>query len=61
MEYRLSHVLDNISNKLESLGCIKEAHDIDIISNTLERYGSNAIPKGLQGLAAVFTKGKNKS
>ena len=56
MLYRLSYVLDSISNRIESLGLIKEAYDLDVVSNTIEKLRSYRIPKGLQGLAAEALK-----
>lgn len=33
---KLASILDNIANFLEAKGSIKEAHDLDVVSNTLE-------------------------
>jgi len=37
----LTSYLDRISNRLEILGCVKEAYTLDIIANTLDRWLSN--------------------
>jgi len=38
MEMPLTASLDRISDRLERLGCIKEAYDLDVIANTLDRW-----------------------
>lgn len=43
----LSSTLDNIADSLESKGFIKEARELDIISNTIELMGSSAEVKEL--------------
>jgi len=37
----LTASLDRISNRLERMGCIKEAYTLDVIANTLDRWMSN--------------------
>jgi DNA-directed RNA polymerase subunit RPC12/RpoP len=37
---KLSSALDKIASHLESLGMVKEAHDLDVVSNTLEATSS---------------------
>jgi hypothetical protein len=34
----LTKILDHVANELEKKGLIKEVHEIDMISNTLEKY-----------------------
>jgi hypothetical protein len=38
MEMPLTAALDAISDQLEARGCVKEAHDLDVIANTLDKW-----------------------
>jgi len=44
---KVASMLDDIASRLESKGLLKEAHDLDIISNTLEMLASNQEVKAL--------------
>lgn len=47
--------LDRIADRLEKLGCVKEAHALDVISNTLEKiaYTPEMEPKYLKQKEAI--------
>lgn len=50
MEIKVSSLLDNIANSLESKGYIREAYEIDLIANTIDRdAGIIDIAKGFLG------------
>ena len=40
-EMPLMAALDTISDRLERLGCIKEAYRLDVIANTIDKWTSN--------------------
>ena len=45
---KFASLLDNIADRLESKGLLKEAHDLDIISNTLEVMAAEPMIPGQQ-------------
>lgn len=47
--------LDKIAGSVESKGLLKEAEDIDLVSNTLERLAKE-LPAGKDRPAAIFPK-----
>jgi len=51
------NILDNLADALEAKGCLKEASEIDVISNTLEQSGMKRDPESvLQAMKALGTK-----
>jgi len=50
----LVQTLDDVAGSLEGKGLLKEAHDIDIISNTLEKFAKR-IPPGDDRPSPVFS------
>lgn len=59
--YKLAFLIDQVACKLESLGLIKEAHDLDIIANTLEAaFGASRFVSDDKKIQLEFDDKKNR-
>lgn len=55
----LTNMLDRIANKIQKEGMIEVAKEVDIISNTLERF-AKIIPAGSERPAPIFSDSSSK-
>jgi hypothetical protein len=55
----LTNMLDEIANKIEKNGMVKTAKELDVITNTLEKF-ANIIPAGSERPAPIFSDSSSK-
>jgi len=55
----ITNILDNVANRIQKKGMIEAAKELDIISNTLEKYAKD-IPAGSDRPAPIFSDSSSK-